>query len=101
MSEICQNCGLPKDLCVCETIAKEQQKIEVSAEKRKFNKYYTIIRGFDKQIDLEDLTKKLKAKFACGGSIKNDVIVLQGNHLIKAKQVLLDLGFPQESIEVR
>ena len=38
MSEVCQDCGLPKDLCVCETIAKEQQKIEVSTEKRKFGK---------------------------------------------------------------
>ena len=98
MSEICQDCGLPIDLCVCETIAKEQQKIEVRIEKRKFGKRYTLINGFDKKIDLDELGKTLKAKFACGGTVKNETIILQGDHTTKAKQVLIDLGFPQESI---
>jgi len=102
MSEVCQDCGLPKDLCVCETIAKEQQKIEVSTEKRKFGKIYTLIKGLDKGgLDLEDLTKKLKAKFACGGTVKNGRIELQGDHKNRARQVLLGLGFPEEAIEIR
>ncbi|NOX71808.1 MAG: stress response translation initiation inhibitor YciH, partial [Candidatus Micrarchaeota archaeon] len=29
MSEICPKCGLPKDLCVCTTIAKEEEKIKI------------------------------------------------------------------------
>ena len=98
MSEICQDCGLPMDLCVCETIAKEQQKISVKIEKRKFGKRYTLLSGFDKKIDLEDLGKTLKAKFACGGTVKHETIILQGDHTRKAKQVLADLGFPAESI---
>jgi translation initiation factor 1 len=43
MSEICTTCGLPKELCVCETIAKEAQKIVVTTTKKKFGKVYTVI----------------------------------------------------------
>jgi translation initiation factor 1 len=101
MSDICPNCGLPQDLCVCETIAKENQKIVVSSEKRKFGKIYTIIRGFGKGIDLDDLAKKLKTKFACGGTAKENQIELQGDHKQRAKHVLTELGFPEETIETK
>ncbi len=99
MSSVCPNCGLPNDLCVCETIARENQKIEVSIEKKKFGKKYTIIKGLN-GIDLEDLAKKLKNKFACGGTVKEENIELQGDHKQRAKQVLVELGFPEEMIEV-
>ena len=101
MSDICSNCGLPKDLCVCETIAKEQQKITISTVKRKFGKIYTIIKGFDKtKIDIEELGKKLKKQFACGGTSKEDTIELQGNHKQKIREVLEKIGFPKESINI-
>lgn len=101
MSDICSNCGLPKDLCVCETIAKESQKIEVTTEKRKFGKKYTLFKGFSKGVDLGDLAKKLKAKFACGGTAKENQIELQGDHKQRAKRVLVEFGFPEEMIEIR
>lgn len=102
MSEICSMCGLPKELCVCETIAKETQKINVFIEKKKFNRIYTVIEGIDsKEIDLKDLAKKLKSKFACGGTIKDDRIELQGNHRQKAKESLIGLGFAPETIELQ
>jgi translation initiation factor 1 len=101
MAEICPKCGLPKDLCVCETIAKEQQKIKVYVEKKKFGKPYTIIEGIDdKEIDLKDLAKKLKSRFACGGTVKDGKIELQGIHKQNAKQVLVELGFAPETIEI-
>jgi len=102
MSEICQTCGLPKDLCVCETIAKETQKIIVRIEKRKFGKKYTIIEGIDqKEIDLKDLVKKLKAKFACGGTVKENKIELQGDHKNNARKALIDMGFSPETIIIK
>lgn len=101
MSNVCPNCGLPTDLCVCETIAKESQKIEVTMEKRKFGKKYTVIKGVGKGVDLEDLAKKLKNKFACGGTAKDNQIELQGDHKQRAKMVLVELGFPEEMIEVK
>jgi translation initiation factor 1 len=100
--EICAKCGLPKDLCVCETIAKEQQKIVISDVRRKYRKHMTIIEGLDeKQINVKALTKLLKQKLACGGTSKDGVIELQGQHGKKVKQMLVKEGFPEESIEVK
>ncbi len=102
MSEICPKCGLPKELCVCETIAKEAQKIKIKLEKRKFGKQITVIEGIDdKSINIKDLAKKLKSKFACGGTVKNNTIELQGNHLSKVKKYLAELGFSEEMIEIK
>jgi len=102
MSEICPVCGLLKELCVCETIAKESQKILVYIERKKFNKNYTIVEGIDaKEIDLKDLAKKLKSELACGGTIKGGKIELQGEHKQKTKKILIDYGFAPSSIEVR
>ena len=102
MSEICPICGLVKELCVCETIAKESQKIFVYIERKKFNKNYTIVEGIDaKEIDLKDLAKKLKSELACGGTIKNGKIELQGEHKQKTKKILIDYGFAPSSVELR
>ena len=102
MSEICSICGLPKELCVCETIAKESQRIVISIIKKKFGKKYTIIEGIDsKQIDLKEITKKFKNKLACGGTVKETWIELQGDHKQKVKEFLIENGFAPETIDVR
>ena len=102
MTEVCPQCGLPKELCVCETIAKEQQRIIVSIEKKKFGKINTIINGIDeKEINLKDLAKKMKTKLACGGTAKEGKIELQGNHKQSVKNILVEIGFAPETIEVR
>lgn len=100
--EICKVCGLPKELCVCQEIAREQQRISVYSIKRKFGKIVTIIQGLDeKQLDLKKLTKDLKSKFACGGTSKDGRIELQGDHKARAKDVLTGMGFSPEMIDVR
>lgn len=102
MSEVCQTCGLPKDLCVCESIAKESQRVVVKVEKRKFKKNYTVIEGIDqKEINIKDLVKMLKNKLACGGTMKEGKIELQGDHKHKVKPILVQMGFAPETIEVR
>ena len=100
MVGVCNNCGLPQDLCVCETIAREQQKIKVFIEKRKFGKKYTIITGVGKEANIDEILKTLKTKFACGGTAKNGQMELQGNHKLRIKQTLVDLGFAEETIEI-
>ena len=102
MSEICTTCGLPKELCVCETIAKESQKITVELVKKKFNKVSTVVKGIDeKEINLKELAKRLKSQFACGGTAKEGRIELQGDHKQKVKEILIQSGFAPETIEVQ
>jgi len=102
MSEVCQTCGLPKELCVCESIAKESQKIKVYTVEKKFGKVYTIIEGIgDKQINMKELTKKLKNRLACGGTISEKNIELQGNHKQKVMAALVEAGFSPETIEIK
>lgn len=99
MSEICSKCGLPQELCVCESIAKEEQKIEIKLVKRRFGKLITVISGIDdKTINIKELSKKLKSKLACGGTSKDKVIELQGDHLEKAKRYIIEEGFSSGSI---
>jgi len=102
MSETCNTCGLPKELCVCETIAKESQKIAVAIVKKKFGKISTIVRGINQnEINLKELASKLKSKFACGGTSKDGIIELQGDHTKDMKSELVKLGFSPDSIEVK
>lgn len=102
MSEVCPKCGLARELCVCETIAKENQAIKVFLERKKFKKFSTIIEGIDqKEIDIKELAKKLKAQFACGGTVKDGKIELQGDHKSKVRNVLIGMGFPADLIEVK
>lgn len=102
MVEIDPITGLPKELSVWENIAKQEQEIIISTQKKKFGKVYTVISGLDqKEIDLKELTKKLKNKFACGGSMKNNVIELQGNHKQKIKPFLITEGFSEGAIVLK
>lgn len=101
MSEVCSKCGLPKELCVCETIAKKDQQIRIRVEKRKFGKLITIVEGIDKKsIDIKDLAKQLKNRLACGGTVKEGTIELQGDHAQKAKRILIALGFSQDTVKI-
>ena len=84
--------------CVCGDIAKTQQEITVSTEKRRFGKVSTMISGFDDGVNIKEIAKKLKAKRACGGTVKNNVIELQGNHKGFIKPILVSEGFSEEQI---
>ena len=89
------------DLCVCQTLAIEEQKITLRIVKRRFGKIATLIEDLDdKTINLKDLAKKLKNKLACGGTVKNGVIELQGNHIERVKLELIKLDFKASSIVV-
>lgn len=99
---VCEVCGLPKELCVCEDIAREAQKIKVYTTRRKFGKLMTVVEGIDgRSIDLKELVKTLKTECACGGTVKDKRIELQGDHKEKVKGMLLRIGFSQELIELQ
>jgi translation initiation factor 1 len=102
MAEICPVCGLPRDICVCGEISKEQQRIRVRLETRKWRREVTIIEGInDKDTDLGRLAQKLKTFCACGGTAKNNQIMLQGDHRERVRSYLIRLGYPEENVEVQ
>jgi translation initiation factor 1 len=79
----------------------EQQRVKVRLETRKWGKSLTIVEGVDaRSVDLGQLASKLKAVCACGGTVKDSVVLLQGDHRDKVRRLLVDYGFPASSIEV-
>ena len=99
MAAICNICGLPDELCICQEIAKEQQKAIISIVRRRYGKLVTIVEGItDSAIDIDQLAKTLKARCAAGGTVKGRVIELQGEHKKKAAEVLKKNGY---QVEVR
>ena len=97
MTEVCPKCGLPKDICMCEEIAREQQNIRIYTVRRRYGKMVTVVEGIDAgDINLDDLAKKLKTKCASGGTVKDGNIELQGDHKKKVYDTLIELGFNVE-----
>ena len=94
MSNICEVCGLPKDICVCEDIAREQQKITIAVDKRRYGKMMTVVDGINPHdTDINALISNLKSICACGGTIKDGKIELQGDHRTRVKETLEKMGF--------
>ena len=99
---ICPKCGLPKIACTCETRAIEGQRIRVRTIKKKFGKLSTLVEGLDvKSVNIKEVAKKLKSKFSCGGTVRDDgTIELQGNHKGKMKEALIVFGFSAEAVDI-
>lgn len=97
--EICPKCGLPEPACICEQMQKSSQRIKVTTDRKRYGKIVTVVTGFDSSIDVKKIAKELKNVLACGGTSKDGVIELQGDHTKRVKPILIKLGFEEESIE--
>jgi len=84
--------------CVCEQIVKSAQRIQVTTDKKKYGKIVTIVSGFEKEIDMKKIAKALKNELACGGTYKDKMVELQGDHRKRVKPILAKLGFDEDSI---
>jgi len=94
---ICPKCGLPIEACICEKLAKSEQRIQIYTERKRYGKIMTIVTGIeDKNIDMKKIAKELKSELACGGTLKENKIELQGDHVKKVKEKLTELGFTVE-----
>lgn len=100
MADICPKCGLIKEICSCDILEKEEtQRIRAFATKKRFKKLVTVVEGIDKA-KLEETSKELKKRLACGGTVKDGVIVLQGDQRKNIAKVLVEFGYPESSIVV-
>jgi len=81
-------------------IEKEEAAIVITKDIRKYRKPVTVISGLQERKDLKEITKQLKTKIGTGGTFKEGQIILQGDHRETAKNLLAQMGFKEEAIEV-
>ncbi len=80
---------------------REQARVKIRMEMRRFGKPTTVVEGLKmSERDLHDLARKMKKGLAAGGTVKDGIILLQGDHRENAAKILVESGFPQGSIEI-
>lgn len=95
----CDTCGEREENCTCppppqQWTAPEKQTARLAAEKRKKGKLVTVIHGLPAaENDLPALLAKLKTACGAGGTVKDDSIEVQGNHLLRVRELLTQLGY--------
>ena len=99
--QICPECQKPISECICKkkkpkTRLKTEQDgiIRIRREvKGRKGKTVTVIYGFQfDQVDLKSLAKQLKQQCGTGGSVKDDMIIIQGDHREKLMKLLKAQG---------
>jgi len=95
--QICPECQKPVSKCICKkkkpkTSLKTKQDgvIRIRREvKGRKGKTVTVIYGFQlDQSDLKTLAKQLKQQCGTGASVKDDMIIIQGDHREKLMKLL-------------
>ncbi|MBI3115919.1 MAG: stress response translation initiation inhibitor YciH [Thaumarchaeota archaeon] len=70
-------------------------------EMRRFGKPTTILEGLKmNEKDLQELGTMMKKNLATGGTVKDGIIILQGDHRDRVAEILKQRGFAESSIEV-
>lgn len=83
-----------------ETLPPPQQQLRVQLDRKKRKgKDVTLVTGFEgEEDDLKALGKTLKKKCGVGGSVKDNEILVQGNHVEKVCKLLKKMGYSQTKI---
>ena len=97
----CDRCGQAETACACPPVVVEpvrippgEQTARLKVEKRSKGKVVTAVSGLDPAgSDLAELAAMLKSKCGAGGTVKDGVIELQGDHLASAEKALGAVGY--------
>ena len=80
---------------------REEARVKVRMEMRRFRKPTTVIEGLKmSEKDLQELGTKMKKMLATGGTVKDGIVLLQGDHRDRVVEILVKRGFSESSIEV-
>ena len=93
---VCEVCGLPKEICVCEELSREQAPLRVRIDTRRYGKAVTVVEGFTDDSNVDALAKELKRFVAAGGTVKEGHVELQGDHRQKVLGYLRNKGYTVE-----
>jgi translation initiation factor 1 len=95
----CDRCGALEVECACPPlpaahIPPTEQLARLAVEKRKKGQLVTVIRGLPAESnDLPALLTRLKSQCGAGGTIQDDRLEIQGEHVHRIRTVLTELGF--------
>ncbi len=97
---LCPDCGIALNTCVCHEQRKQEIKgdgrVRVALEtKGRKGKGVTLVTGLPlAAAELNALGKQLKQQCGTGGTVKDGVIEIQGDHRDRLLAQLLKLGYP-------
>ena len=95
----CDRCGELEADCSCpppppEYLAPDKQTARLAVEKRKKGKVVTVVRNLaPDESNLPELLAHLKNACGAGGTLKDDAIEIQGNHLPRVRKLLEGMGY--------
>ena len=95
----CEQCGELEEDCNCPPeppprIPPGQQTARLAVEKRKKGKLVTVVRGLNAEgNDLPELLTLLKSSCGAGGTLKEDVLEIQGDQLDCIREALEKIGY--------
>jgi translation initiation factor 1 len=101
-----QKCTVSKDLDegfedILAELDREEARVKIRMEMRRFGKPTTVIEGLKmSEKDMQELCTKMKKGLATGGTVKDGILILQGDHRESAAKILTEKGFSEGSIEI-
>lgn len=100
VGRVCESCGKPTQSCICRQKARTAKPAvsgavrvgrETSGRK---GKGVTVVTGLSlSEADLEELGSTLKRRCGCGGTVRDGVIEIQGEHRDTIVAYLQSLGY--------
>ncbi|HET6325440.1 MAG TPA: translation initiation factor [Planctomycetaceae bacterium] len=94
----CEACGELVQACVCpppepERVPPQRQRVKIAIEKRKRGKVVTALRGLSAEGGTADLLSRLKSVCGAGGTFKDGILEIQGDHGDRVRATLSQLGY--------